>query len=99
MKSVLVSTINTKNLDDVDQSNEERFDPETIFADDLNILARAAPRFGRAAPRFGRRFAALSLARLQHPGNYMFNDDTDDGRNENFSEERKRASPRYGRSF
>ena len=87
--------------------------PTVLFADDLNVMeraapryGRAAPRYGRAAPRFGRRETTLLLSRMNHAGRYHLDEDDDDAETKYDSPTDidswiygKRAAPRYGRSI
>ena len=110
IRLVCCSCIHSKSIDELEQSSYDRFDPDILFGDDLNVVeraaprfGRAAPRFGRAAPRFGRRTAALILSRLNHQDRSLFNDETESKPETPFDTDssinEKRASPRFGRSF
>ena len=97
---------------DVDQlSDRQLIDslyPKILFADDSDLveraaprLGRASPRLGRASPRLGRRAAALAHSRLNHAGRY-YNGDDDAADEYQFdiesSMQERRAAPRLGRA-
>lgn len=81
--------------------------PTYFYADESDLVERAAPRLGRASPRLGRasprlgRRALVTRSRLNHAGRY-YNGDDDAADDMQYDAEanmqERRAAPRLGRA-